>query len=275
MSTRGRGDMNAPILSNALLLHGEAPTVLAALPACSIDMAYCDPPFGNEQEWRGRAGSFSDRWRTTEASDAGWKALCELNPVGMEVFLACALPPQNMAYLGMMAGIMVAVRRVLKPRGSLWMHFDDTMGAYLRLLGQSTFGMNSESGTLIWKRTFGGHANAKSFGRVHDTIACFARSPCCPLWGSRFDDFARAAPLAPGSKERIGYPTQKPIALLAELITIATRPGDIVVDPTCGSGTTLVAAQQLGRRAIGIDISNDALSTARARLGSSMQESFL
>jgi site-specific DNA-methyltransferase (adenine-specific) len=72
--------------------------------------------------------------------------------------------------------------------------------------------------------------------------------------------------LAPSARERVGFPTQKPLHLLVRLVEITTRPGDLVVDPFCGSGTTLVAAQQLGRRAVGVDLSAEALDLARQRL---------
>lgn len=260
--------MNAPFrLSDRLhLFEGDAAATLGALPAACADMAYCDPPFGNEQVWRGTAGSFTDKWAPSAVSALGWSALAGHAADGAALFRALDLKRTARAYLGTIAGILIAVRRVLKPTGSLWLHFDDTMGAYLRMLGQAVFGLASECGTLVWKRTRGGHFDGNRFGRVHDTIACFTRSPCCPLWGYRFDDFAVAAPLASGSKERVGYPTQKPVALLEELILASTRPGDVVLDPTCGSGTALVAALRHGRRAIGIDVSPDAIACARGRV---------
>ena len=72
--------------------------------------------------------------------------------------------------------------------------------------------------------------------------------------------------LNPKAKERTGYPTQKPLLLLERIIQIASREGDTVLDPFCGSGTTLVAATSLNRRAIGIDVSEDALEITRQRL---------
>jgi site-specific DNA-methyltransferase (adenine-specific) len=72
--------------------------------------------------------------------------------------------------------------------------------------------------------------------------------------------------LNPKAKERTGYPTQKPLLLLERIIKIATEEGDIVLDPFCGSGTTLVAAVSLKRQAIGIDTSDDALEITRKRL---------
>ena len=72
--------------------------------------------------------------------------------------------------------------------------------------------------------------------------------------------------LNPKAKERTGYPTQKPVLLLEQIICLATDEGDIVLDPFCGSGTTLVAAKLLGRSAIGIDASAEAVKLTRRRL---------
>lgn len=72
--------------------------------------------------------------------------------------------------------------------------------------------------------------------------------------------------LNPKAKERTGYPTQKPILLLDRIIEISTNEGDIVLDPFCGSGTTLVAAKLKGRKFVGIDISKDAVDLTESRL---------
>ncbi len=74
--------------------------------------------------------------------------------------------------------------------------------------------------------------------------------------------------LNPKAKERTGYPTQKPIELLERIITISTDEGDIVLDPFCGSGTTLVSAKLLNRKYIGIDINDEAISLCKDRLDS-------
>ncbi len=68
------------------------------------------------------------------------------------------------------------------------------------------------------------------------------------------------------SKERSGYPTQKPLLLLRRVIEASSNADDLVLDPFCGSGTTLVAARQLGRRWAGIDANPEALDIARKRL---------
>lgn len=72
--------------------------------------------------------------------------------------------------------------------------------------------------------------------------------------------------LNPKAKERVGYPTQKPILLLERIIALVTAPGNLVFDPFSGSGTTLVAAELLGRRAVGSDVSAEAVELARQRL---------
>jgi site-specific DNA-methyltransferase (adenine-specific) len=72
--------------------------------------------------------------------------------------------------------------------------------------------------------------------------------------------------LNPKAKERAGYPTQKPVLLLNQIISIATDEGDLVLDPFCGSGTTCVSAKSLKRNYIGIDLSKDAVELAKSRL---------
>jgi site-specific DNA-methyltransferase (adenine-specific) len=79
--------------------------------------------------------------------------------------------------------------------------------------------------------------------------------------------------LNPKAKERTGYPTQKPLLLLERIISLATNEGDCVLDPFCGSGTTLVAAQSLRRTALGMDVSEDAVELTKNRLVDSVRSS--
>jgi SAM-dependent methyltransferase len=72
--------------------------------------------------------------------------------------------------------------------------------------------------------------------------------------------------------ERLGYPTQKPLALLERIIEATSNPGDLVLDPFCGCGTAVIAAQKLGRRWVGIDITHLSIAVMRARLRDSFPE---
>ena len=82
------------------------------------------------------------------------------------------------------------------------------------------------------------------------------------------------APIATHAKERIGYPTQKPLALLERIIRASSNPGDVVLDPFCGCATACVAAESLGRRWLGIDISPKAVELVNMRLRQSMGNLF-
>jgi site-specific DNA-methyltransferase (adenine-specific) len=84
--------------------------------------------------------------------------------------------------------------------------------------------------------------------------------------GKPLDDVWNIPAIAPTSGERVGYPTQKPLALLERIVRLASNEGDTVLDPFCGSGTTLVAAKQLNRKYIGIDANIQAIEIARSRL---------
>lgn len=268
-------------MSGPVLIHGRAAEVLSGLEAASVDMVYSDPPFGNEKVWTAAAGSFDDRWTWNEEASCGWAALRSHNPRGADLVALIADDENARSYLGVMAGILVGVRHVLKPTGSLWLHADDTFTAELRILGDAVFGVRQHFGVVIWKRTSAHGNSSKAFGRVHDSIACFGRSSAAkwrlarckspmvygdPCEGIRVDDVITDVRLNSRAAERVQYPTQKPVALIERFVEAATLPGDTVLDPTCGSGTTLVAALGLGRRAIGIDASADAIAVATKRL---------
>lgn len=74
------------------------------------------------------------------------------------------------------------------------------------------------------------------------------------------------SPINSRAQERLGYPTQKPVALLERILSASSNPGDVVLDPFCGCGTTVHAAQKLGRQWIGIDVTHIAVSLIETRL---------
>ena len=210
-----------------------------------------------------------------------------------------------MAYLTYMTQRIVEMHRILKETGSLYLHCDSTASHYLKSLLDSVFGKNNFRNEIIWCYNKWA-VSQKSFSRNHDTILLYTKSSeyCFnPLLQKRakstlkrfggkkivsgFDQYGKRKPsemaddesegvkmadwweipiIAPSSKERTGYPTQKPLALLHRIIKASSNEGDIVFDPFCGCATTCVAAQQLDRKWIGIDIEKQAVDILVERL---------
>ena len=84
------------------------------------------------------------------------------------------------------------------------------------------------------------------------------------------DSWTDIGPISSQAKERLGYPTQKPLALLERIIKASTNQGDIVLDPFCGCATACVAAENLGRKWVGIDLSPKAIELVNVRLQAAM-----
>lgn len=204
-----------------------------------------------------------------------------------------------MAYLTMMAVRLQELHRVLKPAGSLYLHCDPTASHYLKILLDAIFGKKNFRREIIWRSGWvsGFKTAAKNWIRNHDVIFYYLkdekanfyfdlpRRPHPPGYkrrgggenpeGVALDDVWTDI-YSPGimsfSKEKLGYPTQKPVALLERILNASTREGDIVLDPFCGCGTTIHAAQKLKRQWIGIDITHLAISLIERRLTSAFPD---
>jgi len=210
-----------------------------------------------------------------------------------------------MAYLAMMAVRLVELHRVLKPTGSLYLHCDPTASHYLKLVLDAVFGPENFRNEVVWCYRKWSITQGQ-FVRNHDTIFFYSKVegeqtfhtlyvPPSPgtmkRWKGQkqqavFDaegvrhatspegaDAKSAMPdwwdisiLNPNAKERLGYPTQKPVALLERIVAASSNPGDVVLDPFCGCGTAVDAAQKLGRRWIGIDVTHLAIGLIEKRL---------
>lgn len=215
-----------------------------------------------------------------------------------------------MAYLTMMTPRIVELHRVLKPMGSIYLHCDTTAGAYLRILMDAIFDPRCFRNDIIWSyRRW--PSPTKAFQRMHDNILFYAKSlngpetfhveyePNSPSYQKRFggktqmldpetktrkitlEEESKGLPrrdvweisiIAGSSKERLGYPTQKPEALLERIIQASSNEGDIVLDPFCGCGTSISVAERLHRRWVGIDITHIAISLIRSRLHTTFGE---
>ena len=205
------------------------------------------------------------------------------------------------AYLTYMAQRIVEMHRVLKDTGSLYLHCDPTASHYLKVVLDEIFGKNNFRNEIIWCYR-GGGSPKKDFGRRHDVIFRYSKTDDYTfiadnvripyqagglgrtddaMWGKHkgTDKVYKPHPLGKipedwwmmnvlnaNDPERTGYPTQKPLALLHKIIKASSNEGDIVMDPFCGCATTCVAAQQLNRKWIGIDIETQAVDILIERL---------
>lgn len=190
-------------------------------------------------------------------------------------------------YLQFLAERLTEMHRVLSPDGSLYLHLDYRAVHYARFLMDDIFGAEHFLNEVIWAYDYGGRARDK-WARKHDNILWYAKSNA---WTFNRDDIDRLPYMAPGlvgpvkvargklptdtwfltivptnGKERTGYPTQKPVRLLERIIRASSNPGNLVADFFCGSGTTGVVAQRLGRRFLLVDSNPEAIRIANERL---------
>ncbi len=215
-----------------------------------------------------------------------------------------------MAYLAMMAPRLVELRRVLKPTGSIYLHCDPVASHYLKLLMDAVFGAGCFRNEIVWHyRKWS--AGRYTFQRNHDIIFFYARTDArervfnqlymeraastLKRFGtarivSGYDEHGKRVPSQTADEESTGvrmddvwdiarvppikqlFPTQKPEALLERFILASSNPGDTVLDPFCGCGTTVAVAQRLKRRWIGIDVTHLAITLIRHRLLSTYGE---
>jgi len=209
-----------------------------------------------------------------------------------------------MAYLVMMAIRLHELHRVLKPTGSIYLHCDPTASHYLKLVMDAVFEYRNFCNEIIWsyKRW---SAATNRFQRLHDVVLFYAKSqkhvfnilyePYAQSTMKRWKGIKRKTTILENRKllqvedregqrgakmgsvwpinliiganpERLGYPTQKPEALLERIIKASSNEGDVVLDPFCGCGTTIAVAEKLKRKWIGIDITHLAVALMEYRL---------
>jgi DNA modification methylase len=200
------------------------------------------------------------------------------------------------AYVAWLGERLSATIPTLKASAIVAIHCDFHTSHHVRLLLDRVFTPEHFVNHLIWHYGLGG-SSPRRFARKHDDILVYCVDPALyyfdppmvPATSNRLKGKLKKAtdvlggmpgvPECPGdslldvaslnnmSNERTGYPTQKPLALLELLVRAFCPVGGMVLDPTCGSGTTLVAAARAGREAIGFDLNPGAVAIARGRLG--------
>ncbi|KUK70545.1 MAG: Methyltransferase [Anaerolineae bacterium 49_20] len=262
------------------IYFGDNLPILENLPTESVDLIYIDPPFntGKMQSRRqlkttqaddGDRIGFGDRLYNTEVlSERGYRDIFS----DYEAFLE---PRLRQAY------------RLLKPHGSLYFHIDYREVHYCKVLLDQIFGRENFLNEIIWAYDFGGRAKNR-WPAKHDNILFYVKDHHNYVFNREAID--RIPYLAPGlvgaekarrgklptdtwwhtivgtnSREKTGYPTQKPVAILERIIRASSNPGDIVLDFFAGSGTTGQACLNLNRQFILIDNNPQAFAVMQTR----------
>jgi len=242
------------------LVLGDNLPFLRGLADGSVDLIYADPPFATGRRQGAGESSFPD-------------------------------PRDLPTYLAWLTERLAEMRRVLADTGTLYVHLDWHASHYVKVELDGLFGQGNFRNEIVWYYNSGARKK-KDFGRRHDAILRYSktddyvfhpdavRQPYSPDInvpaskahyyhpdGKVMDDVWRI-PIIPQNdkRERLGYPTQKPEALLDVIVRASSSVGDVVCDPFCGSGTTLAVAERLGRRWLGCDASPRAIEVAGERL---------
>ena len=242
--------------------------------------------------------AFTDTWRWGDAAEDAYRDL--IVDVGGQVADTIQGLRQflnetpMMAYLVMMCVRIVEMHRILKPTGSLYLHCDPTASHYLKIVLDAVFGTGNFRNEIIWCYQTGG-VSKRWFGRKHDVIHFYTKTEKYFIDLTRVKESRTAEVLrrlqsgnenATRAKdlerlpfdvwniqalnamanERTGYPTQKPIELYKRIVAASSNEGDLVLDPFCGCGTTLMAAEELNRHWIGIDLTYLAIGAVRQQI---------
>lgn len=238
-------------------------------------LVYMDPPFRTGKRQVGPAGSYEDP------------------AVSMSEFTWAIIRRAELAW------------QLLNDHGCLVVHVDPKTSHYVKVELDKCLGMQHFASEIIWSyRRW--PSKTQNFQRRHDVLLRYVKSPADVTWNQLYEPLApstlktwgtgkqlavvengkrkrssatneptRGVPMgdvwdigivAPVAKERTGYPTQKPEVLLERLVAACTNPGDLVLDPYLGSGTTPAVCARLGRDCIAFDENIDAVTVARKRL---------
>jgi site-specific DNA-methyltransferase (adenine-specific) len=286
-----RGPGPAPPDGGDLLCGDNLALLTAHFGDATVDLVYLDPPFNSRASYRLRddadpdgVAAFRDCWPWDGRAVEEHRRLSRCGPPslrramrGLSMILG---PSPLLAYLTMMAPRLLQLHRVLRPTGSIYLHCDGSASHYLKLLMDAVFGRESFLNNVVWLYGLGG-SSRRYWPRKHDDLLWYAREPgrhhfepalvaarSVRMRGKlkKMPDYWDVPAINNMAAERLGYPTQKPEALLELIIASSSRPGDLVLDPCCGSGTTLAVARRLGRRWAGIDSAPAAIAICRRRL---------
>ena len=261
--------------------------VVRALPSVSVDLVYIDPPFNT--------GKVQQRTqiktvRSTEGDRVGFQGRrYESIVVGTKRFSDLFDD-----YLAFLEPRLTEAHRVLAPHGCLYFHVDYREVHYCKVLLDGIFGRECFLNEIIWAYDFGGRAKDR-WPAKHDNIFFYVKDAHNYTFNRQ--DIDRIPYMAPGlvgeekakkgklptdtwwhtivgtnSKEKTGYPTQKPLGVLERIIRASSNHGDLVLDFFAGSGTTGAACLKLGRRFILVDNNPQAIEVMQKRFANEQIE---
>ena len=293
--TMWTGD-NLPVLRG---LNSESVDLIYLDPPFNSNRTYA-APIGS----KAAGAAFKDTWTLSDVDQAWHGEIAEQAPSVYAAIDAAGIVhgPGMKSYLIMMAVRLLELRRVLKPTGSFYLHCDLTANSYLRLLCDAVFGSANLRNEIVWHYRTSSGVPKKHFIKNTDTIFFYVKTddavftiqrepwPETTLrkWqrdatgiyrmnngkkyyidpnGKRVDNLWDIT-LSSRARERVGYPTQKPLALLDRIIKASTNAGDVVLDAFAGCATACVSAESLHRQWIGIDLSPLAGKLVVSRLNS-------
>lgn len=245
-------------------------SVLAELASESVDLVYIDPPFNTGR----RQTRTSLR---TERDPAGDRTGFQGARYRTERIGSQSYADQFDDYLGFLAPRLEHAHRVLKPSGSLYFHIDYREVHYCKLLLDEIFGRACFLNEIIWAYDYGARTQRR-WPAKHDNILLYVRDPERYHFDvSEVDRIPYLAPalvgaekaergklptdtwwhtiVSPTGKEKLGYPTQKPLGILERIVRASCPPGGLALDFFAGSGTAGAAALRCGRRFLLVDSS--------------------
>ena len=266
---------------NCYIYKADNLQVLEMLPAESMDLIYIDPPFntGIKREYQRirttkdeqgeRVGYNGNRYRSEKISNLSYAD-------SFDDFLSFIKQRLQLAY------------KLLKPTGSLFFHLDYREIHYCKIMLDGIFGRDSFINEIIWAYDYGGKPKTR-WPAKHDNILWYAKNH--DKYTFNYDNIDRVPYMAPdlvgkekaalgkiptdvwwntivptNSKERTGYPTQKPLKMLERIIKVHSNSNDMILDFFAGSGTTGIAAIKSGRRAVLVDNNPAAIKIIKQRL---------
>ncbi len=271
--------------------------VLRGMNSETVDLIATDPPFNTKRNRAGTAGFYVDNWKwgDTGILPDQWK-WNEVHPKWMDEIeeshpaLHAAIEASKLtqggdtaAFLCFLSVRLIEMRRVLKPTGSIYLHCDATASHYIKTCMDAVWGKQNFRNEIIWHYKNASRGK-KQWAKSHEHLFWYSNSDAfafnredvlapyesgmtawryekqgkVPPKGKTPDDVIILPALNTMSNERTGSPDQKPLELYERIIKASSNEGDLVLDPFCGCATTIIAANNLGRRWVGIDRRVDA-----------------